>query len=186
MYQAFFGIELDKLLSNPKRYRAEFQEQTGNRFKLYDAATIHRRDVEQIISSVCPDIVIYDQLTKVQGFSADRNDLELGAKFQWARELAKGNHASIGVSQADGTAEGVRYLTMEHVANAKTAVQAEADFILGIGKTHDTGSEYVRYLNIPKNKLLGDKDSIAELRHGKFEVMIEPHIARYRDIIKFE
>lgn len=186
VYQAFFGIELDKLLSNPKRFRAEFQERTGDNLRLYDAATIHRRDVETIINQIKPDVVIYDQLTKVQGFNADRNDLELGAKFQWARELAKGNHASIGVSQADGTAEGVRYLTMEHVANAKTAVQAEADFILGIGKTNDQNMEYARFLSISKNKLLGDADSIPELRHGRFEVMIEPQIARYRDIIKFD
>ena len=185
VYQAYFGIELDKLLANPKRFRTEFQERTSNNLKLYDAATIHRRDVESIVNSIKPDIVIYDQLTKIQGFNADRNDLELGAKFQWARELAKGNHASIGVSQADGTAEGVRYLTMEHVANAKTAVQAEADFILGIGKTNDQNMEYARFLSISKNKLLGDADSIPDLRHGRFEVMIEPQIARYKDIIKF-
>ena len=74
---------------------------------------------------------------------------------------------------------------MEHVANAKTSKQAEADFILGIGKTHEMDAEYVRYLNICKNKLYGDHDSIPELRHGRTEVMIEPQIARYKDIIKY-
>jgi hypothetical protein len=81
--------------------------------------------------------------------------------------------------------EGVRYLTMDHVANAKTAVQAEADWILGIGCDHDETQPNARYLTICKNKLLGDSDSIPELRHGRFEVMIEPQIARYRDVIKF-
>jgi hypothetical protein len=74
---------------------------------------------------------------------------------------------------------------MEHVANAKTAMQAEADFILGIGKVNDQNQEYVRFLNISKNKLFGDQDSIPDLRHGRFETMIEPQIARYKDIIKF-
>jgi hypothetical protein len=75
---------------------------------------------------------------------------------------------------------------MEHVANAKTSKQAEADFILGLGKTHDQNQEYVRFINISKNKLFGDKDSIPDLRHGRFETIIKPEIARYADIIKFE
>jgi hypothetical protein len=142
--------------------------------------------VERIVERKQPGLVIYDQLTKIKGFKADRPDLVLGEIFQWARELAKGNHAAIGVSQADGGAEGVRYLTMEHVANAKTAVQAEADWILGIGRSNEMGTERSRYLSISKNKLFGDKDSIPELRHGRFEVFIRPDIARYEDIIKYE
>lgn len=186
LYQAFFGIELHQLLANPKAFNADFKQRVGDNLRLYDAAIISRQDAEKVIEKVKPDVVIYDQLTKIRGFKADRQDLELGAIFQWARELAKGSHAAIGVSQADGTAEGVRYLTMEHVANAKTAVQAEADFILGIGKSHDANQELVRFLSISKNKLIGDPDSISDLRHGRTEVMIEPSIARYKDVIKFE
>ena len=186
IYQAYFGVPSDQLLSNPKRFATEFNERTGGRLKLFDAATISKRDVESIVSKLNPELVIYDQLPKIKGFSSDRDDLRLGAIFQWARELAKGSHAAIGVSQADGHAENVRYLTMEHVANAKTAVQAEADWILGIGKIHDDTQANIRFLNISKNKLLGDKDSMNELRHGKFEVIIEPHHARYRDIIKYD
>lgn len=186
IYQAYFGVTNDQLLANPKRFRDEFILRTGGRFKLYDSATIGRKDVERIIDALRPGIVIYDQIDKITGFAADREDLRLGAIYQWARELAKNSHAAIGVCQADGTAEGVRYLTMDHVANAKTAKQAEADWILGIGKTHDDQQQDIRFLNISKNKLLGDRDSITDLRHGKFEVLIEPSIARYRDIIRFE
>lgn len=74
---------------------------------------------------------------------------------------------------------------MEHVANAKTAKQAEADFILGIGRSNDPAQQYARFLTVIKNKLLGDKDSMPDLRHGHFEVLIEPLIARYIDVIKF-
>lgn len=183
--QAYFGITQDVLLSNLKHHYNRFNEETNNRFKLYDAATISRYEVEKLVEKHKPVLVVYDQITKIKGFKADRNDLMLGDICQWARELAKGSHAAIGVSQADGTAEGVRYLTMEHVANAKTAMQAEADFILGIGKINDPNQEYIRFINISKNKLFGDKDSIPDLRHGRFEVMIEPQIARYKDIIKF-
>lgn len=186
IYQAYFGVTLDQLLANPKRFKAEFYERTDGRFKLFDSATISRTDVEKIVERINPGLVIYDQIDKIKGFANDRDDLRLGAIYQWARELAKGSHAAIGVCQADGTAEGVRYLTMDHVANAKTSKQAEADFILGIGKTHDDSQQDIRFLNISKNKLMGDKDSIPELRHGRFEVKIEANIARYRDIIKYE
>lgn len=186
VYQAYFGVTLEQLLANPKSYKHEFLGQTEGRFRLFDSATISRRDIERIVSRLNPQLVIYDQIDKIKGFNNDREDLRLGSIYQWARELAKGSHASIGVCQADGHAEGVRYLTMEHVSNAKTSKQAEADFILGIGKTNDQESEYVRYINISKNKLMGDKDSISSLRHGRFETIIRPDIARYDDVIKFD
>jgi len=78
--------------------------------------------------------------------------------------------------------EGKRWLTMENVANAKTAKQAEADWILGIGKTHDTALEYVRHFHLSKNKLSGDADTEPEMRHGKADVLIKPLIARYEDM----
>jgi len=185
VYQAYFGATSDQIFSNVPHYRAAFKEQVGDRFKFFDTATIGRRDVEQIVAKYQPGLVVYDQIDKIKGFTSDREDLRLGAIYQWARELAKKSHAAIGVCQADGTAEGVRYLSMDHVANAKTAKQAEADFIIGLGKAHGDGLEYARFISIPKNKLLGDDDAIHELRHGRFETIIHPDIARYSDVIKF-
>jgi len=185
IYQAYFGVTLDVLMANVGKFKKAFNEQVGERFQLYDSATISRREVEKVVQRVQPSIVIYDQIDKIKGFNADREDLRLGTIYQWARELAKGSHAAIGVCQADGTAEGVRYLTMEHVANAKTAKQAEADWILGIGKVHDDNLQKVRYLNISKNKLFGDPDSISELKHGHFECLIAADIARYEDVVTY-
>lgn len=188
VYQSYFGIPVDKLFSNLKLYRERFEHETEGRFNLWDASRIHHKEVEDTLddrpSEKC--VVIYDQLTKIGGFKADRNDLELGEKFQWARELAKNRHAAVGCSQADVSAENQRWLTMDNVANAKTAVQAEADFIVGIGKVHDQKMEYVRFLNISKNKLIGDEDTVPELRHGRFEIYIEPQIAQYKDTMTYE
>lgn len=186
LYQAYFGVPLDKLFSNLKYYRERFEHETAGRCNLYDGSNIHYREIEDLVSKDDPALVIYDQLTKIRGFDTDRKDLELGEKFQWAREFAKRRHAAIGCSQADGTAEGQKRLNMDHVSNAKTAVQAEADFILGIGKVHDPKYEYVRYINISKNKLIGDDDTNPELRHGFFETYIEPQIARYKDTMSYE
>jgi hypothetical protein len=141
--------------------------------------------VERICKRYNPSLLLYDQLPKVKGFAADRDDLRLGAIYQWARELSKEYAPSIGVCQAGGTAEGQKWLNMDHVANSSTSVQAEADWILGIGKQHTEGTEFIRYLSICKNKLLGDVDSLEHLRHGRSEVLIEPEIARYKDIIQY-
>lgn len=186
VYCAFFATTSDVILSNVKLYRDKFKAAVGNRFRLFDSATIGRSDVERLVKNLQPSLVVYDQIDKIKGFANDREDLRLGAIYQWARELAKGNHAAIGVCQADGHAEGVRYLTMEHVSNAKTAKQAEADFILGIGKASDPALSSARFLNISKNKLLGDKDTISDLRHGRFETLIRPEVARYEDVIRFD
>jgi hypothetical protein len=85
------------------------------------------------------------------------------------------------VSQAGGEAEGKLFLTMDMVDGSKTAKQGEADWILGIGKDQDNTSRS-RYFNISKNKLIGDKDTLPDLRHGSTQVLIKPEIARYEDL----
>lgn len=186
VYQAFFGCRLEQLIANVRKYRQEFDEATGGRFRFYDSATLSRTQIERIVSRDNPRLVIYDQIDKIKGFNADREDLRLGSIYQWGRELAKDRHSVIGVCQADGSAENLKYLNMDNVANAKTSKQAEGDWILGIGKIHDMGSENVRYLNICKNKLFADEDSDPKLRHGRFEVLIEPEISRYKDIVTYK
>lgn len=182
VYQAYFGITLEELLSNTKHYKQVFQQETKGNFKLFDSSSIDKRTVEKIVKKWKPALVLFDQIDKIKGFDADREDLVLGAIYQWARELAKEFCPVIGICQADGTGENVRFLTMANVANAKTSKQAEADWILGIGAIHDTGWEYVRFLCLSKNKLIGDEDSDPKLRHLKEAVLIEPTIARYRDM----
>lgn len=73
---------------------------------------------------------------------------------------------------------------MDDVDSSKTAKQGEADWILGIGKTNDPEPNTIRHLHLSKNKLAGDPDSIATLRHGSQEVIIVPEIARYVDLFQ--
>lgn len=182
-YQAALGATLEKLFSSIEQARDQFRKQTKSNLKLVDQANLSRDEVERIVAAASPSLIVFDQIDKISGFKADRDDLVLGAVYQWARELAKTYCPVIGVCQADGTAEGVKWLTMAHVANAKTSKQAEADWILGIGRSNDAGYEAVRHLNISKNKLVGDQDSIPDMRHGRWDVLIEPQIARYKDIV---
>lgn len=181
-YQASLGLSTAQLLGNLNGHAEDYRERTRSKLKIFDSATIHKNTVLRLCKQYKPSLLIFDQIDKIQGFDNDREDLRLGAIYMWARELAKEFCPVIGVCQSDGTGEGVKWLTMAHVANAKTAKQAEADWILGIGKIHDAGYENLRFLHASKNKLLGDEDSDPNLRHGKREVLINAGIARYEDI----
>jgi len=185
MYQGYFGLKLEQIKANPKRYEEQFERETKGRFKLVDNALIDKYLVEKMLKQLKPSLVVFDQIDKIKGFAADREDLRLGAIYIWARELAKQYCPVVGICQAGGTAENVKWLTMDHVANASTSKQAEADWILGMGHLHSEGTQFIRYLNISKNKLMGDDDTIPRLRHGRFEVIIEPEIARFRDLVEY-
>lgn len=183
LIQAALGLPMHELARDIGRYQEEYKQLTRDKLKVPNLTSIHKRDVEAIVREYKPKFIIVDQLSKIKGFDNDREDLRLGNIFQWHRDLAKEyDMAVIGVNQADGSAEGKKYLTMDNVANSKTAVQAEADFIAGIGKSHDPGFELIRHVNISKNKLMGDEDTDPSMRHGKFDLLIQPEIARYRDI----
>lgn len=182
LYQASLGVTLDDLMRDRNASKQEYFKRTKGNIRLFDDASIFKRQIEDLCSKYQPGLVVIDQIDKVKGFTADRDDLKLGAVYQWARELAKEYCPVIGVCQADGTGEGVKWLNMGHVANAKTSKQAEADFIIGIGKTNEQGMENIRYINISKNKLQGDPGTDSSQRHGFCEVIIEASYARYRDI----
>jgi replicative DNA helicase len=181
-YQAALGVTSDELFKDVDKYQEEFVKLTNDRIKIFDFEHSSRiSKIESILKSHNPSLIIFDQIDKIKGFKGERNDLELKALYQWARELAKQYAPVIAVSQASGEAEGKLWLTMDMVDGSKTAKQGEADWILGIGKDSDNTSRS-RYFNICKNKLLGDTDSLPELRHGTMQVLIRPEVARYEDL----
>ena len=181
-YQAMLGLRTDELFNNVEENQAKFEALGGKRIKIYDFEDSSRANrIDAILKEDKPALIIIDQIDKVKGFKADRNDLELKAIYQWAREIAKKYAPVIAVSQAGGTGEGKLFLTMDDVDGSKTGKQGEADWILGIGKETDNTSR-IRYFNICKNKLLGDSDTLPDLRHGNSQVLIRPEVARYEDI----
>lgn len=181
-YQAYFGVTLNELLAKKEIYRKRFLTETADRIKIVDSATSTRSDIDDYCNRYNPSCIIFDQIDKIRGFSNDRNDLELQQIYQWGRELAKQFGPVIGICQAGVSAENKQYLTMDDVADSKTAKQGEADWILGIGKSHQPGLEHIRFFSICKNKLLGGPTSKEELRHGRTQVRIWPEKARYEDI----
>lgn len=182
--QAVLGYDQYQLNKNGDEdiIQAKYKELGGDRIQIIDEPVIYKWDVEAVLEVMKPSLVIFDQIDKIRGFDADRNDLVYGKIYQWARELAKRYCPVIGICQSDGQGEGVKWLTMSHVADAKTAKQAEADWILGIGKSNEVSTEDIRFFNISKNKLLGNDQTDPNERHGRYEVYIRPMIARYEDL----
>lgn len=181
-YQAALGIPTDHLFADRERRQRQYESLTGNRIKILDFEDSSSRSrIDAILKQSNPSLIIFDQIDKIKGFKGDRNDLELKQIYQWAREIAKTYAPVIAVSQASGEAEGKLWLTMDMVDGSKTAKQGEADWIMGIGKEQDNTSRS-RYFNICKNKLLGDTDTLPDLRHGSVQVLIKPEIARYEEL----
>lgn len=182
MFQAALGWNKAKILADPKDAQRRYQEVTHGKILLSDDATTDRRTVERLCEKYQPALVVIDQLDKLHGFQNDREDLRLGEIYIWARELAKRFCPVMGVCQASGEAEGREFLTMAEVSNSKTSKTAEADWILGIGASHEPGHEGIRGLSALKNKLLGDDAQDRSFAHGKRQVLIRPEIQRYIDV----
>jgi hypothetical protein len=140
-----------------------------------------KRDVEDLCRSIEPKLIIIDQLDKIKGFDGDRYDLELKKAYAWARELSAKYGPVIGVCQASASADNKKWVGMNDVDSSKTGKQGEADWILGIGKTDNEESEFVRYFYLSKNKLLGDEDTDPARRHDRWTVKILPEKAIYED-----
>lgn len=180
-YQAFLGINNVDVERRLPEHKNRWNSEIGKRIRVIKDPTISKRTVEELCRELRPALIIFDQIDKIKGFDADRNDLELKAIYVWAREIAKEFAPVIAVCQAGNSGEGKRWLTMGDVDNSKTGKQGEADWILGIGKVFDDALQDVRYLHLSKNKLLGDHDADESMRHGKWECRIRPEIARYED-----
>lgn len=182
-FQALFEVTTKDLYTNLDYFKEEFNSRLGGFLKIYDKAKVTKNDVEEVCKQINPSLIIIDQIDKIAWQDSERHDLKMKAIYQWARELAKNYGAVIAVCQAGGTGEGKKYLDMNDVDSSHTAKQGEADFMIGIGKTHNDAEQFVRYISISKNKLEGDIDTDNSMRHGKFPVIIKPEVARYADSI---
>jgi hypothetical protein len=144
---------------------------------IFDKADASVRDVETLLEENDIGLIVFDQLWKMKGFESEGEGVaRQTALFNWGRELCKKHAPVIAVHQADGTAEGVRWINMAHLYGSKTAVQGEADVIITIGRDPATGD--TRYLYVAKNKLGGSNRA---MRNGKYELQILPEIGRFKE-----
>lgn len=126
------------------------------------------------------DILIIDQLDKINVAGKYNSSHEkLREIYRQAREIAKRHNVLVvGVSQASAEGHGRERLSFNFMENSKTGKAAEADIIIGVGKTDDGGVENVaegcdRFITISKNKLTGI--------HDEFRSVLFPIISQYTE-----
>lgn len=134
--------------------------------------------MEAILKKYKAGLIIFDQLWKIHGFdeSSGNEVTRQTMLFNWGRELSKKHAPVIAVHQADGSAEGMRWIDMSRLYGSKTGIQGEADAIITVGRDPATGDS--RYLYVPKNKLKGNNPA---MRNGKYELIIQPSIGRFKE-----
>lgn len=181
--QAALGCTTKRIINDPKGAAAKYAEVVGHpdRIIVYDNKRMHYKDIEKFLSSHNPCVIVYDQLRKVGGFEkAGSEVMRLQHLYgNHARAMAAEYGTVLTVHQARGDAEGQLWVQGNQLEGSQTEVQGELDVQIMIGRKFDAGFEHVRGLNIVKNKLLGNRDTDESLRHGKFEVIIKPEIARF-------
>lgn len=183
LYSAATGMSYMELRNNPKHARKVWLDKGGDNLRFIDEPNlVERKNIEKTIEKEQPALVIIDNMDKVKGFSADREDMRLHEIYKWGRELAKTHCPVISVGQADATGHNTMWIDEAQMANSKTGKPSELDYIIGIGRIDKENYEDVRYINIPKNKLRGDKNTLEGLRHGRFDVLLKPSLSVYEDL----
>lgn len=157
--QAWNGWSAKEVEAKPEEAVARFAA-IKDRFIMKDVQEWDFSKVDRYITRFKPDIVIIDQLDKVNiDGSFNSSHEKLREVYRRAREMAKRHEcALVAVSQASADAEGRTRLDFSMMENSKTGKAAEADLIIGIGKhgqSDDGEPDTMRFLNVSKNKLSG-------------------------------
>lgn len=174
--QAWNGWEPKEVEASPEEAVARFAA-IKDRFIMKDVQEWDFSKVDRYITRFKPDIVIIDQLDKVNIEGTYNSSHEkLREVYRRAREMAKRHEcALLAVSQASADAEGRTRLDFSMMENSKTGKAAEADLIIGIGKhgqSEDDEPDTMRFLNVSKNKLSGYHGVIPcnLLKNGRYVV----------------
>lgn len=180
-FQAAFNVTEAELFASHEKYQKQWDARIGNRlFISGDVGLSSRAGIESALNTLQPGLLVVDQADKVTGFKADRHDLEKGQIYQWLRRMAnKHNIPVIAVTQAGSSAENKKWLRFSDMMDSHTSKVAEADWVLGIGKAHD--SETARYLHTSKDKLPLSEGKDPAKRHGYTEVILDQERARFLD-----
>lgn len=169
----FTGVKPEEWVERKDEVTEAWNEVSGS-LSVFDVVGMTLGNLEKWIDENRPDIVVVDQLDKVNvpGSANRRKDEEIRQLYTATRELAKKyDCAIVGVGQASADAEGKIYFGFDMLEHSKTGKAAECDFIITIGKAtiesmggEDTG---YRMANICKNKITGNECSVPFMLNGE-------------------
>lgn len=168
----YTGYTRDQLDTHSEE-AAELYKAVARNITFFDIKGRTIEDIDIHIATHQPDIVVWDQLDKVEiDGNFARTDEKLGALYSRARDICVlRNCAGIALSQANADAEGHAHMSSANMAQSRTAKAAECDILIGIGKSTIAHDERGRLLNVIKNKLTGN--------HSSINCCINPELSRY-------
>lgn len=179
--QTTIGKDIIAIANDTDKAVQEYEQKLGRekRVRVIHNTSLHIRDVDRVLRNSDVGVIIFNTLPKMRGFDKAGNEVQRQEEiFHWARDIAdKHDCVVMAIAQADGSAEGQRWLSMNQLYGSKTAVQGEADVIILIGMEDQMSND--RFISIAKNKLAGDANTNPKLKHGKHEVEFIPETGRY-------
>lgn len=141
-----------------KKY-TEFMNGNANRIRIVDIQGWGVQQIEALLKTSKPRLLVIDLLDHVQGFNkyhSKESSYEVYNKlYQWAREISTHYCPILGVSQLNGEGENQMYPSMSKLRGSRVDKQAACTFQLMIG-SQDTNAS-LRYLSMPKNKINENK-----------------------------
>ena len=171
----FTGYNKEQIVDDIDKVHEDWAKIKDN-IKMIDTVDWSLDDIDSHCEKYKPDIIIIDQLDKVnvKGTFA-RTDEKLRAVYTGAREIAKRrNCAVIAISQASADAQNRNNISFDMMENSKTGKAAEADLIIGIGSNISVDpSDRSRTLNVSKNKITG--------WHDDPTCVIDRYLSKYTD-----
>jgi len=170
---AYTGYSSEQIYMNRQNATQKFTEISQN-LTMVDNVDASIEWLNKYCATKKPDILIVDQLDKINvAGTFARTDEKLREIYLKFREICKRHDLfGIGISQASADAENKTNVTYAMMENSKTGKAAEADLIVGIGKSDITdNNDSRRYLTISKNKLTGF--------HGNIVCNLETATSRY-------
>lgn len=170
------GMTWDEVKANPATAKRLWEPVKQNLVMLDDVdMSVEKLDL--YCRKNKPDVLILDQLDKLHmGGTFGRGDEFLQELYIQTRRIAKRHNVGIwGVTQASAEAENKTRVTYAMAANSKTGKAAEADLVIGVGKTpvQEGGSDDdpTRFLTLSKNKITGN--------HSTVVCVLDKQISRY-------
>lgn len=182
LHQSALGETVANINADPASAEARFDALIGQRRILVTDGLVNDvKSLDSLFVEFNPCMIVFDTLDKVHGFSYIENEpMRLGMVYKWARDLAKQYGPVLTVSQISADFESVdpRNASYTLLRGSKVDKPGEADVIIIIMPDASIGDDH-RFINIPKNKMLGPLDE--SLRHSTHPVRIEATIARYSE-----
>lgn len=161
VYQAALQLDLNEIikLSNCGELVPRYTAAVGGTADIIRVKDMHGASlaqVEQVIESVRPSVVVFDMLAnfRLSGQANGSNKADaVEQMWQEAREMAV-RHDFIALSTVQISAEGGNQLYPPYSAlkDSKTGIQGATDVILMLGSLDNPDAQTIRGLSTPKNK----------------------------------